>query len=181
MCWVQRTESTLPPKFVFYFTTFNFSIDHLMNYYVHITFLNYVTTGKGLERVWWPLRGWDSGDPCARPAFSSGETSVWKSLKVMLAYQFSIKLWIHCLAIIGMPLARRQASRLTLLTPLKAPFSSNAIRVTTLDCSHTLSIAFASTSNTCSVLHPGLPPDCMFRSSLYVSAQNDGLLTIIEG
>lgn len=43
-----------------------------------------------------------------------------------------MKLAIHLRATIGIPVARRRVSRLTLFTRLKTPFRSNAISVTTL-------------------------------------------------
>ena len=83
----------------------------------------------------------ESGGPCARPAFTSSSVSVRKSSNPMLACRPLIKLAIHFLATIGIPLVCNEASRLTRFTPLKAPLRSNAINVTTLCLYQALSIA----------------------------------------
>lgn len=50
----------------------------------------------------------------------------------MFAVLSSMKLWIHLLAIDGMPFSPRRASSESLFTPLNAPLRSKATRVTTL-------------------------------------------------
>ena len=74
----------------------------------------------------------ERGELCARPVFGRGVTLVRKSSNPMLVWRSLIKLAIYFLATVGILLAWRQESRLTLLTLLKAPFRSNATRVSTL-------------------------------------------------
>jgi hypothetical protein len=73
----------------------------------------------------------ERGEPYASPALTSGATLVQKSSNPILVKWSLIKLAIHFLAMAGIPFAQRQASRLILLTLLKAPFRSNAMSVIT--------------------------------------------------
>lgn len=130
----------------------------------------------------WGLTGWSTrselknanrigerGEPYARPVFASSVVSVQKSSKPMLAWQLLIKLAIHFLATIGILLTRRQVSRVTLFTLLKAPFRSNTTSVTTLFLYHAQSIALERISRACSVVLPSRPPNCVLGSRLCVS------------
>jgi hypothetical protein len=83
----------------------------------------------------------------------------------------SMKLLIHCLARVGIPLDRKRASRLILLTPLKTPLGSKAMSVITFDRSHARRTVFVSTSIACSVFRPSRPPNCVSGSRRCVSAQ----------
>jgi hypothetical protein len=84
-----------------------------------------------------------------------------------------MKFAIHFLARVGNIFARRQASRLALLNPLKAPFRSNATSVTTLCLYHARSIALERTRRACSVVLPGRPPNWVSGSRRCFSERYD--------
>ena len=115
----------------------------------------------------------ERGEPCASPAFASGVASVRKSSNPMLAWRSLIKLVIYLLATVGILLTCRQSSRLTLLTPLKAPFRLNATSVTTLCLYHARSIALERTRRACSVVLPGRPPNWVSGSRRCFSERYD--------
>lgn len=91
----------------------------------------------------------------------------------MLVWRLSIKLAIYFLALVGILLARRQASRLSLLTPLKAPFRLNTTSVTILCLYHARSIALESTNKACSVVLLNRPLNWVSGSRLCFLARYD--------
>lgn len=120
----------------------------------------------------------ERGEPCASPAFTSGVGLVRKSLNPILVWRSLIKLAIYFLAVVGILLARRQASRLILLTLLKASFRLNATSVTTLCLYHVWSIALERTRRACLVVLSSRPLNWVSGSRLCFSARYDSCYAI---